>query len=90
MVSLVLKHPDTGAVVFDADKETVHIRASFIAGPDAGSQTVAGLDQGFPFILSATPVSGSGVVYPDFTFSGNTVSWTASGWACKVIVATHS
>lgn len=93
MASLVLRNPANGAVVFDSNTATTHIRASFVTTAGfAGATTIPGMSAaGTPFILSAVPVDNQQVtVFPTFTFSGDTVSWTAGQKACRVIVASHS
>lgn len=90
MVALVLRNPANGQVVFDSSTITAHIRGAFTTSASAGSIGIPGLSStGLPFVLSAVPIGGTLSSFPKFTINGDTVSWTAAGVACRVVMASR-
>lgn len=88
---LVIKHPTTGAVVFNSDTITGHSRAAFNTSTSAGSLSVAALLRGTPFIIQALPVgNASSYSAPDFTISGSTINWSASARNLRVLAGSRA
>lgn len=88
---LVIKHPTTGAVIFNSDTVTGHSRAAFNTSGSAGSLSVAGLLRGDPFIIQALPTEDS-ISYnvPDFEISGSTISWNAAARSMRVLAGSRA
>jgi len=88
---LVIKHPTTGAVIFSTATITGHSRAAFNTTGSAGSQSVAGLLRGTPFVIQALPSTDTaGYNVPDFTVNGSTVSWNGAARNMRVLVGSYA
>lgn len=88
---LIIKHPDTGVKIFDANTVTSHSRAAFDTSSTAGSLNISSLLRGAPFVIQALPTN-AGLSYsvPKFTVSGSVVSWDSSAVGMRVLVGSKS
>ena len=88
---LVIKHPTTGAVIFNTATITGHSRASFNTSSSAGSLSVAALLRGTPFIIQALPTDASASYnVPDFQINGSTISWNAAARNMRVLAGSRA
>lgn len=88
---LIIRHPQTGAVIFDASTITSHSRVSFTTNGAAGSTNVPTLARGTPFVLQALPTNDNvDYGFTDFTISGTTVSWQAAQMPMRVLVGSRA
>ena len=90
MVALVLRHPNTGQVIFDSSTITVHIRGTFVTTTESGQVTLPGLASvGTPFVLSAVPTQNGLSSFPTFQINGDVVSWSGALTTCRVVMASR-
>lgn len=88
---LIIKHPDTGVKIFDANTVTSHSRAAFDTSSSAGSINVAALLRGAPFIIQALPTNASlSYSVPGFSINGSTISWDSSAVSMRVLAGSRA
>jgi len=88
---LVIRHPQTGAVIFDTATVNAHSRALITTSGTAGSVNVASMLRGTPFIIQALPADDLSYTHvSNFTISGPTVSWDASGRNMRLLVGSFA
>lgn len=88
---LVIKHPVTGAVIFNSETITSHSRAALNTSASAGSLSIPGLTRGSPFVIQALP-SDTTPTYnvPEFSIAGQTLAWGASARNMRVLVGSRA
>lgn len=88
---LVIRHPQTGAVIFNTTTVNAHSRALITTSGTAGSANVASMLRGTPFIIQALPADDRSYTYvSNFTISGPTISWDASGRNMRLLVGSFA
>lgn len=88
---LVIKHPQTGAVIFNMETVTSHSRATFNTNGAAGNVSVADLLRGEPYIIQALPTDpGQEYGITDFTISGSTISWENAARPMRVMAGSYA
>lgn len=87
---LIIRHPQTGAVIFDVNKITSHNRSVITTNGSAGSANIPEMLRGAPYILQALPTNDNNYNVPNFTISGQTLSWNSASQSMRVIVGSRA
>lgn len=91
MDGLIIRHPQTGEVIFNPDTITTHIRAAFTTTGSSGSLQIPDLARGGGFIVQALPASeGTDFGSSVFQINGTTLTWTSASRPMRVVVATRA